>query len=66
MPPSGSVPTTTRSSASYKVAKYYYYPGWWEPGATPHYIFNLAKWNELPKTYQGGAARRLARSRACG
>src|SRR6476646_1504472 len=35
-----------------KVAKYYYYPGWWEPGATPHYIFNLAKWNELPKTYQ--------------
>ena len=35
-----------------KVAKYYYYPGWWEPGATPHYIFNLAKWNELPKIYQ--------------
>src|SRR5690348_12775044 len=35
-----------------KVAKYYYYPGWWEPGATPHYLFNLAKWNELPKTYQ--------------
>jgi TRAP-type mannitol/chloroaromatic compound transport system substrate-binding protein len=35
-----------------KVAKYYYYPGWWEPGATPHYIFNVAKWNELPKTYQ--------------
>ena len=35
-----------------KVAKYYYYPGWWEPGATPHYLFNLAKWNELPKHYQ--------------
>jgi TRAP-type mannitol/chloroaromatic compound transport system substrate-binding protein len=35
-----------------KVAKYYYYPGWWEPGATPHYLFNLAKWNELPKLYQ--------------
>jgi TRAP-type mannitol/chloroaromatic compound transport system substrate-binding protein len=35
-----------------KVAKYYYYPGWWEPGSTPHYLFNLAKWNELPKTYQ--------------
>ena len=39
-----------------KVAKYYYYPGWWEPGATPHYIFNLAKWNELPKTYQAALA----------
>jgi TRAP-type mannitol/chloroaromatic compound transport system substrate-binding protein len=35
-----------------KVAKYYYYPGWWEPGATVHLIFNLNKWNELPKTYQ--------------
>jgi len=35
-----------------KVAKYYYYPGWWEPGSTPHYIFNLDKWNQLPKTYQ--------------
>jgi TRAP-type mannitol/chloroaromatic compound transport system substrate-binding protein len=35
-----------------KVAKYYYYPGWWEPGSTIHYIFNLAKWNELPPNYQ--------------
>jgi TRAP-type mannitol/chloroaromatic compound transport system substrate-binding protein len=36
----------------YKVAKYYYYPGWWEPGPCPHVIFNLAKWNELPKLYK--------------
>jgi TRAP-type mannitol/chloroaromatic compound transport system substrate-binding protein len=36
----------------HKVAKHYYYPGWWEPGATPHYIFNLEKWNQLPKNYQ--------------
>jgi TRAP-type mannitol/chloroaromatic compound transport system substrate-binding protein len=35
-----------------KVAKYYYYPGWWEPGAIPHFIFNLEKWNALPKNYQ--------------
>ena len=35
-PPNGSVPTTTRSSVSYKVAKYYYYPGWWEGGAQLH------------------------------
>jgi TRAP-type mannitol/chloroaromatic compound transport system substrate-binding protein len=36
----------------YKVAKYYYYPGWWEPGATVHYFINVAKWEALPKSYQ--------------
>jgi TRAP-type mannitol/chloroaromatic compound transport system substrate-binding protein len=35
-----------------KVARYYYYPGWWEGCGQAHNIFNLAKWNELPKTYQ--------------
>ena len=35
-----------------KVAKYYYYPGWWEGGAQPHLLVNLNKWNELPKSYQ--------------
>src|SRR5262245_37553521 len=36
----------------YKVAQFYYYPGWWEGGTTQHFMFNIAKWNELPKTYQ--------------
>ena len=36
----------------HKVAQYYYYPGWWEGGPTVHALFNLAKWNELPKRYQ--------------
>lgn len=36
----------------YKVAKYYYYPGWWEGGAMLHNFINLTKWNELPKRYQ--------------
>ena len=36
----------------YKVAKYYYYPGWWEGCGQAHNITNLAKWNELPKNYQ--------------
>jgi TRAP-type mannitol/chloroaromatic compound transport system substrate-binding protein len=36
----------------YKVAKYYYYPGWWEGCGQAHNIMNLAKWNELPKAYQ--------------
>jgi TRAP-type mannitol/chloroaromatic compound transport system substrate-binding protein len=35
-----------------KVAKYYYYPGWWEGGAVVHAFFNLEKWNGLPKNYQ--------------
>jgi TRAP-type mannitol/chloroaromatic compound transport system substrate-binding protein len=35
-----------------KVAKYYYYPGWWEGCGQAHNITNLAKWNELPKNYQ--------------
>jgi TRAP-type mannitol/chloroaromatic compound transport system substrate-binding protein len=35
-----------------KVAKYYYYPGWWEGGAMLHNFINLQKWNELPKNYQ--------------
>ncbi len=36
----------------YKVAKFYYYPGWWEGGTTQHLMINQAKWNELPKNYQ--------------
>ena len=36
----------------YKVAQYYYYPGWWEGGTANHFMINLQKWNELPKNYQ--------------
>src|SRR6201996_4910644 len=35
-----------------KVAKYYYYPGWWEGGTANHVMINLDKWNALPKNYQ--------------
>ena len=35
-----------------KVAKFYYYPGFWEGGPTVHSFTNLEKWNSLPKTYQ--------------
>jgi TRAP-type mannitol/chloroaromatic compound transport system substrate-binding protein len=35
-----------------RVARYYYYPGWWEGQAVLHFFFNLQKWNELPKSYQ--------------
>ena len=36
----------------YKVAKFYHYPGWWEPCSTNGTIINLDKWNSLPKVYQ--------------
>jgi TRAP-type mannitol/chloroaromatic compound transport system substrate-binding protein len=35
-----------------KVAKYYYYPGWWEGGPMLHTMVNAAKWSELPRHYQ--------------
>ncbi|HEY4141737.1 MAG TPA: TRAP transporter substrate-binding protein [Pseudolabrys sp.] len=35
-----------------KVAKYYYYPGWWEGGAMLHNFINLDKWNSLNKQQQ--------------
>jgi TRAP-type mannitol/chloroaromatic compound transport system substrate-binding protein len=36
----------------YKVAKFYYYPGWWEGGAMLHNFINIEKFNALPKNYQ--------------
>jgi TRAP-type mannitol/chloroaromatic compound transport system substrate-binding protein len=36
----------------HKVAKYYYYPGWWEGGPQLSFYVNLNKWQSLPKTYQ--------------
>jgi TRAP-type mannitol/chloroaromatic compound transport system substrate-binding protein len=35
-----------------KIAKFYYYPGWWEPGATLEMQVNLNEWNKLPSQYQ--------------
>jgi TRAP-type mannitol/chloroaromatic compound transport system substrate-binding protein len=35
-----------------KVAKYYYYPGWWEGGPQLVTMINMAEWNKLSKEYQ--------------
>ncbi|WP_333794706.1 TRAP transporter substrate-binding protein [Hyphomicrobium sp.] len=35
-----------------RVARYYYYPGWWEGQAMLHFFINLENWNRLPKSYQ--------------
>jgi len=36
----------------HKVAKYYYYPGWHEPGSTLELIVNLQAWQGLPADLQ--------------
>ncbi len=36
----------------YKVAPYYYYPGWWEGGLNLSFYVNKAKYAELPPVYR--------------
>ncbi|WP_029076794.1 TRAP transporter substrate-binding protein [Kaistia adipata] len=36
----------------YKVAPYYYYPGWWDGGASIHLFANQATFEALPPSYQ--------------
>lgn len=35
-----------------KAAKYYYYPGWWEPGPSLDVLVNQGQWEKLPGEYQ--------------
>jgi TRAP-type mannitol/chloroaromatic compound transport system substrate-binding protein len=46
----------------HKVAKYYYYPGWWEGSATLPLFVNQKAWAALPASYQ--AALRTAAAEA--
>ena len=36
----------------YKAAKYYYYPGWHEPGSTLEFTVNMDAWKALPEDLQ--------------
>ena len=36
----------------HKVAKYYYYPGWWEGSAQVTLLVNLKAWEALPASYK--------------
>ncbi len=36
----------------HQIAKYYYYPGWWEPGPNLSALVNHKAWDELPTTYK--------------
>ncbi|MEB3263119.1 MAG: TRAP transporter substrate-binding protein [Synechococcus sp.] len=35
-----------------RAARYYYYPGWWEPGPTVSTLVNLRAWRRLPEEYR--------------
>ncbi len=36
----------------HKVAKYYYYPGWWEPGPSLSFYVNQTEWSKLSAEYK--------------
>lgn len=36
----------------HEVARYYYYPGWWEPGPALSFYVNRRAWESLPATYK--------------
>lgn len=35
-----------------RIAPYYYYPGWWEPGTTYEFQVNRSAWASLPADYK--------------
>lgn len=45
-------PYDDRKMDFHKVTKYYYYPGWWEPGPTLEIQINLDEFNALPEIYR--------------
>ncbi len=46
----------------YKVAKFYYYPGWWEGSAALNFFVNQEKLAELPKTYRAVLTSAMAQA----
>ncbi|HSJ06386.1 MAG TPA: TRAP transporter substrate-binding protein DctP [Longimicrobiales bacterium] len=36
----------------HNAARYYYYPGWWEPGPSMSFMVNRQAWDRLPTGYQ--------------
>src|SRR5882724_7683720 len=47
-----------------KVAKFYYYPGWWEGCAQLSLYVNADQWASLPKTYQAILEAACARAKS--
>lgn len=36
----------------HRAARFYYYPGWWEPGPSMSFMVNRRAWDQLPEAYQ--------------
>lgn len=36
----------------HRIAAYYYYPGWWEPGPSLSYLVHRQAWEQLPTAYR--------------
>lgn len=36
----------------HRIARHYYYPGWWEGGAVMHLVVGMPAWNALPEHYR--------------
>lgn len=47
-----SVPYNDEKLGLNRVAPYYYYPSWWEPGVVIDVLISLDAWNQLPRHYQ--------------
>ncbi len=47
-----TVPYDDERLGFYKVAQYYYYPGWWEPGPQLTFYVNKEQWERLPPPYR--------------
>jgi len=47
-----ATPAIDESANLNRVAKYYYYPSWWEGSAQVSLYVNMQQWNALPKAYQ--------------
>ncbi|MBK1716398.1 TRAP transporter substrate-binding protein [Thiocystis violacea] len=47
-----TVPYDDEKLGFHKVAKYYYYPGWWEPGTHLVFYVNKDQWEALPPSYR--------------
>ena len=57
-----SGPAADEPLGFYKVAPYYYYPGWWDGGASLHLFVNKDAFQALPASYR--AALRAASAQA--
>ena len=47
-----TVPHDDEKLGFVRVAKYYYAPGFWEPGARLHFVANQRAWDALPDLYK--------------